>query len=70
MHRLKKPETCRYHLVRLIRSDFKLNIFGEIFPDPQELQLEYVVATINVNEQKMKLFLDKIQVNEFSYKLC
>ena len=68
-HRLKKPETGRYHLVRLIRSDSKLNIFGEIFRVPPELQLEYVVATINVKEQKLKLFLDKIQVDEFSYKL-
>lgn len=68
-HRLKKPETGRYHLVRLIRSDLKLNIFGEIFPVPPELQLEYVVATIYVKEQKLKLFLDKIQVDEFSYKL-
>jgi transposase InsO family protein len=69
MHRLKKPETGRYHLVRLIRSDSKLNIFGEIFPVPPELNLEYVVATINVKEQKLKLLLDKIQVDEFSYKL-
>ncbi len=68
-HRLKKPETGRYHLVRLIRSDLKLNVFGEIFRVPPELQLEYVVATINVKEQKLKLFLDKIQVDEFSYKL-
>jgi len=68
-HRMKKPETGRYHVVRLIRSDLKLNIFGEIFRVPPELRLEYVVATINVKEQKLKLFLDKIQVDEFSYKL-
>jgi len=68
-HRLKKPETGRYHLVRLIRRDLKLNIFGEIFRVPPELQLEYVMATINVKEQKLKLFLDKSQVDEFSYKL-
>lgn len=68
-HRLKKPETGKYHLVRLIRSDLKLNIFGETFPVPPELKLEYVVATINVKEQKLKLFLDKTQVEEFKYKL-
>ena len=68
-HRLKKPDTGRYHLVRLIRSDLKLNVFGEIFRVPPELQLEYVVATINVKEQKLKLFLDKTQVDEFRYKL-
>jgi hypothetical protein len=49
-HRLKKPETGRYHLVRLIRSDLKLNVFGDIFRVPPELQLEYIVAKINVKE--------------------
>ena len=39
------------------------------FPVPQEPKLEYVVATIDVKEQKLKLFLDKIQVEEFDYKL-
>jgi putative transposase len=68
-HRLKKPETGRYHVVRLIRSDLKLNIYGELFPVPPELKLEYVIATIDVKEQKLKLFLDKTQVEEFDYKL-
>ena len=68
-HRLKKPKTGRYHLVRLIRSNLKLNIFGELFPVAPELELEYVVATIDVKEQKLKLFLDKTQVDEISYKL-
>ena len=68
-HRLKKPETGRYHIVRLIRSNMKLNIFGELFPVAPELAHEYVVATIDVKEQKVKLFLDKTQVDEFNYKL-
>jgi transposase InsO family protein len=67
--RLQKPETGRYHLVRLIRSDLKLNIFGELFSVPPELKLEYVVATIDVKEQKLKLFLDKTQVDELNYKM-
>jgi hypothetical protein len=37
-------------------------------PEP-ELKLEYVVATIDVKEQKLKLYLDKTQVEEFDYKL-
>ncbi len=36
MHRIKKPETGKYHVVRLIRSDLKLNIFGECFSAPPE----------------------------------
>ena len=67
--RLEKPEAGRYHLVRLIRSDLKLNILGELFSVPPEVKLEYVVATIDVKEQKLKLFLDKKQVEEFDYKL-
>jgi transposase InsO family protein len=68
-HRLKKPEIGLYHLVRLIRSDLKLNVFGELFPVHSDLKLEYVVATVDVKEQKLKVFLDKIQVEEFDYKL-
>jgi putative transposase len=68
-HRLDKPETGKYHVVRLIRSDLKLNIFGECFSVPPETMLEYVVATIDVKEQRLKLFLDKNQVDEFKYKL-
>jgi len=68
-HPLEKPETGKYHVVRLIRSDLKLNVFGESFPVPPELQYEYVIATINVKEQKLKLFLDKVQVEEIKYKL-
>lgn len=68
-HRMKKPEIGKYHVVRLIRSDLQLNIFGEYFPVPPETMLEYVVATIDVKEQKLKAFLDKTQVEEFDYKL-
>jgi transposase InsO family protein len=68
-HRLKKPETGKYHVVRLIRSDLKLNVFGERFSVPPETMFEYVVATIDVKEQKLKIFLDKIQVDEFDYTL-
>jgi len=66
---LKKPEVGRYHLVRLIRSDLKLNILGELFPVPPEVKLEYVVATIDVKEQKLKLYLGKTQIDEFGYEL-
>lgn len=66
-HRLEKPENGRYHLVRLIRSNLRLNIFGELFSVSPELKLEYVVATVDVKEQKLKLFLDKTQVDEFDY---
>jgi transposase InsO family protein len=68
-HPLDKPEEGCYHLVRFIRSDCRLNIFGEIFSAPPETQYEYIVATVDVKEQKLKLFLDTIQVEEYPYRL-
>ena len=68
-HPLEKPEDGHYHLVRFIRSDCRLNIFGEMFPAPPQTQYEYVVATIDVKEQKLKLYLDTIQVEEYKYQL-
>jgi putative transposase len=68
-HPLDKPEEGCYHLVRFIRSDCRLNIFGEMFAAPPQTQYEYVVATIDVKEQKLKIFLDTIQVEEYNYQL-
>jgi transposase-like protein len=68
-HPLEKPVAGFYHLVRFIRSDRRLNIFGELFSAPPETQYEYVVATIDVKEQKLKLFLDKVQVEEYKYRM-
>ena len=66
---LDKPEEGCYHLVRFIRSDCRLNIFGEMFPAPPETQYEYVVATVDVKDQKLKLFLDTVQVEEYKCQL-
>ncbi len=68
-HPLDKPEEGCYHLVRFMRSDCRLNIFGEIFSAPPETQYEYVVATIDVKEQRLKLFLDQIQIEQYKYQL-
>jgi hypothetical protein len=66
---LQKPKRGKYHLVRYIRSDSRLNIFGEMFPVSANLQYEYVVATVVVKEQKIKLILSDEQVDEFNYRL-
>ena len=68
-HPLKKPEKGKYHVVRFIRSDGRLDVFGEKFLVPPETIYEYVTATIDVKEQKLKLYLDKSQVDEKDYKL-
>ena len=66
---LEKPESGRYHLIRYIRSDLSLTILGKHFVAPPETQYEYVVATIDIKEQKLKLFMDNKQVEEYYYQL-
>jgi putative transposase len=65
---LPQPQRGQYHLVRLIRSDRKLDIFGEKFPVDPDLQYQYVVATINVKEQKLSVKIDNNVVEEFEYE--
>ena len=63
----KQPEKGRYHFVRLIRSDLKMNIFGESVPVPPELEFEYAVATIDVKEQKLTISHDGKPVKQIAY---
>jgi len=57
------------HILRFIRSDRKLDIFGEKFILPKETVYEYVWCTIDVKEQRLRIFLDNKHIEEFSYKL-
>jgi putative transposase len=66
---MMKPRRGKYHLVRLIRSNLKLNIFGELFPVAPKYQYEYLIATIDVKEQKLKIYLDKTKIDELPYRL-
>lgn len=66
---LPKPETGCYHLVRFIRSDRRLDIFGERFLLPPEAEYEYVVATVHVERQRLRVTLGANLVAEFAYPL-
>lgn len=66
---LLKPEAGRYHLVRFIRSDRRLDIFGERFPLPPEAEYEYVVATVEVEHQRLSVTLGADPIEEFPYRL-
>jgi len=57
------------HLIRFIRSNRILDIFGEKFQVDRSLVYEYVRATIIVKEQKIKLFHQDRLVNEIDYYL-
>jgi putative transposase len=68
-HPLSKPTSGKYHLVRLIRSNCRLDMFGEMFPVPKRLAHEYVVGTVDVRKQKLEIIHDGLKVEEYAYKL-
>jgi putative transposase len=66
---LPKPTSGRIHLVRFIRSDRRLDIFGEHFRLPADCTYEYVTATIDVAQQCLATSVDGREVATFQYKL-
>lgn len=66
---LPKPETGRYHLVRFIRSDRRLDVFGEQFLLPPEAQYAYVVATVEVTRQRLSVTPDGEVIIDLPYQL-
>lgn len=68
-HPLPKPDKGRYHLVRFIRSDARVDIFGEKFPVPPEAIYEYVRATVDVEKQTLGIYLDGHLIEEHDYRL-
>lgn len=68
-HPLPKPEHGRYHLVRFVRSDDLLDVFTEKFPAPPETMYEYVRLTIDVERQRLLVFLDNTQIDAHDYQL-
>jgi hypothetical protein len=66
---LPKPETGTYHLVRFLRSDRRLDVFGERFLLPPEAEYAYVVATVEVARQRLHVMLGADLIAEFPYQL-
>lgn len=66
---LRKPERGRYHLVRFIRSDGLLDIFGEKFLLPPQAVYEYVKATVDVGQQHLTVYLDDQAIEEKEYRM-
>lgn len=64
----RRPESGRYHLIRFIRSDGKLDVFGEKFSVDPDLRYEYVWATVDVKEQRLFLKHDGVQVDDWKYE--
>jgi len=64
---LRKPTTGKYHLVRFIRSNLVLDIFGERFKMPSDATYEYVIATIDVASHKLRVGIDDKTIAEYEY---
>lgn len=66
---LPKPSVGRYHVVRFIRSDAILNVFGEKFRLPPEATYEYAVATVDVAKQELSVDIAGTTIDRFDYRL-
>lgn len=68
-HPLPKPLTGCYHVVRFIRHDQVLDIFGERFRVPPQAVYEYVRGTVDVAAQRLRVYLDNEVIDEHPYRL-
>jgi len=57
------------HLIRFIRSDLVLDVFGEKYIMPQDVEYEYVRATIDTAKEKLFIYHDSKLVVEYPYLL-
>ena len=62
--------SLRYiHLVRFIRSDRVLDIFGEKYIMPGNVEHEYVWVTIDTVQEKLFIYPDSKLIVEYTYSL-
>lgn len=57
------------HLIRFIRSNRILDIFGEKFSMTMEVEYEYVWVTINTEEETLSIYHDSKLVDKLNYSL-
>jgi putative transposase len=68
-HPLPKPESGRYHLIRFVRHDRRIDIFGESFRVPAEAVYAYVRATVDVARQHLTIRLDEKVIDQHRYEV-
>ena len=68
-HPLPKPLHGRYDLIRFVRHDGRINLFGEALRVPPEAVHTYMHATIDVGRESLSVILDGrvIDQHRFSY---
>jgi len=57
------------HLIRFIRSNRILDIFGEKFAMPMSVEYEYVKATIDTADQTLAVYHDSNLIEKYKYAL-
>ena len=57
------------HLIRFIRSNRILDIFGEKFLMPGEVEYEYIWATIDTAKETLSVYHDSNLIDKFNYPL-
>jgi hypothetical protein len=68
-HPLPKPQRGRYHLIRFVRGDALVDLFGELFRVPPEAAYAYVRATVDVARQRLTFVLDGRVIDEHRFLL-
>jgi hypothetical protein len=66
---LPRAKMGRYRLIRFIRSNRRLDIFGEGFLMPKKAVYEYVTATIDVKEHLLTVKLEEELIATIDYKV-
>jgi len=57
------------HMIRFIRSNRILDVFGERFSMPMEVEYEYVWATIDTRKKTLSVYHDFKRVEKYNYPL-
>ena len=57
------------HLIRFIRSNRILDIFGGKFAMPMEVEYEYVWATIDTSKERLSIYHDEKLVDQIPYSV-
>ena len=68
-HPLPKPERGCYHVIRFVRHDGHIDLFGEPVRVPPEAVYAYVRATVDVARQQLTIRLDGKVIDQHQYRL-
>ena len=63
-------EAAQVHLIRFIRSDGILDVFGPKLRVPQDVVYEYVTGTIDTGERRLRVVHDRQTVLEREFPLA